>query len=802
MNEPPPPEDATMRLAEMLKNPEDLDKLPSLRTEFTRKKAAVDGQLKLGLGAQLTTTQNGMSALTESSRLVASIKDEMAKIDRLCAEAATMIQDFPEVNKMSVMQRNFAAVEGMKGRIDTFAERLGEIQEWLGEDAQELDVQTNLLAVHEGLTGLREVRDEAMEQVGRATEGGEAESGVELMENLPLDGGPTLREYFVKLDEVVEWFDEHVRHVCESVIALVQAGNHGLVVRMAVVIEEEERKDRQVRAVREAQKEFGEVVASRFRSLNIYGQREVRDYLGKLWKSVEASAKVQFEGTADAFDQDPERLEKACRWFFNDLNTVKLGLVELVPKRWKIFRAYTNIYHNLMHDFLIRTLDNPSITPVHMLAILNWVPKYYDKMRRLGVNETELKPQLIDNRELDLVREYRGLITKAVEEWMERLSTADRKQFLARDESSLDQDADGRLHTKSLGDMWTMLREQLAVAQASGRTDVVEGVIDAMIRALKLRQKMWESLLDAEFRKIEEAAANITTTTGGGGGGELEGLSAYQDWLVAIANDQITCIDDDTTITSSPTTTATTTTSYLTRFKSDFTPLVSPSYPLTAAPDLEVLTNGYIDLASHCMSLFARLLFATDFRAVIRTFFVPPAWYGEQGMKAITTTFEDYLAGEGNVTQVLHPSLRDILVEELGDAALVAYLSSVRRNRGVRFRRGDNFTEKIKEDVVTVFNFFGNYPDTFDLVKDKWRAVNHFESLLSADKNAGGGYGAVVEAFVRTKQAYWDVQLAWVEAVLRARDDFDRGMLSAVKSAAASVEVERGGGETVMGRVK
>lgn len=41
-------EDTTSKLAELLRNPDDLDKLPSLRGEFTRKKAAIDGQLKHG----------------------------------------------------------------------------------------------------------------------------------------------------------------------------------------------------------------------------------------------------------------------------------------------------------------------------------------------------------------------------------------------------------------------------------------------------------------------------------------------------------------------------------------------------------------------------------------------------------------------------------------------------------------------------------------------------------------------------------------------------------------------------------
>ena len=55
-------ESATVKLAELLRHPEDLDKIPGLKAEFTRKKAAVDGQLRHGLKEQLELTQSGRPA--------------------------------------------------------------------------------------------------------------------------------------------------------------------------------------------------------------------------------------------------------------------------------------------------------------------------------------------------------------------------------------------------------------------------------------------------------------------------------------------------------------------------------------------------------------------------------------------------------------------------------------------------------------------------------------------------------------------------------------------------------------------
>ncbi|KAK8198671.1 SNARE-binding exocyst subunit S6 [Zalaria obscura] len=758
-------EDVTSKLVELLRHPDDLDKITSLKAEFSRKKAAVDSQLKLGLKEQLEITQAGMTSITEGQRTVNLIKEEMMKIDKLCAEAQNMIRDFPFVDKIAQTHRNFQQVEEMKTQIDGFGARLDELEQLLREDDQDMENQNNLLAVHYGLSQLRDVRDQAMEQIKSSED-----ASLELINNLQLESGATLQDYFARLDEVVDWFDDHVGQACMNLIPLVQSGNNGMVVRLALIVEEEEKKDKQVKALQDAQREYKDL-ASRLKSMNL-GPKELRGYKEKFLKAIEFSAQSQFEQSKEAFVEDPDKLEKSVRWYFNDLNTVKLGMVSLMPKKWHIFKTYVNIYHKLMHDFLIDRVQDPELNPPHMLAILHWVSKYYAKMNKLGVPEDQLHPHVIDDREADIVREYRQLITTAVEQWMERMSVTDRQTFLERKEGSLDTDENGCFRTKTLGDMWRMLREQLNVATSSDRPDVVEGVIEAMFRALEARQRMWERLVDSEQSKYMNP--NLTPQ-------EQEGLQPLQDWLVAIANDQIACIDDheEEGITS-----------YLTRFKRDYEPLVTPAYAVASGEELDRLRDGYVDLGTHCIGLFGGLIFTVDFRSIMSEFFTA-AWYGKKAMAQIISTFEDYLA---DYSPVLHPSLRDILIEELADELLVRYLSAI-RNKNVKFRRSDPFTDKIKDDVVTVFGFFSQFDASFPDIKNKWRVVNSFVELLNADK------GQVADVYEAIKREYWDVQMGWVEAVLRSREDFERSMAASVKARAAEVYVERGP-ETVMTKIR
>ncbi|KAF2005081.1 exocyst complex component Sec6 [Amniculicola lignicola CBS 123094] len=754
---------ATVKLAELLRHPEDLDKIPALKAEFTRKKGGIDGQLRHGLKEQLEVTQAGMNSITEGQRAVNLIKEEMMKIDKLCAEAQNMIHDFPHINIVAQTHRNFEHVEKMKKDIDTFQDRLENMEYLLAQDDEDPANQLNLLEIHYGLTQLRDIRDEAMDQIKSSGDG-----STELIDNLTLDTGATVQDYFARLDDVIEWFDKHVGEACINLIELVQAGNDGMVVRLALVIEEEEKTDKKVKALQDAQREYKDL-ASRFKSIAT-GPKELRGYKEKFLQAIEYVCKARLEEANAEFMESPDRLEKSVKWYFNNLNTVKLGMITLMPKKWKIFKTYSSIYHAQMHNWLTDRIDADDRTPQHLLAIINWVDKYYAKMNKLGIPEDQLTPHVINNRGAELIRDYRQVIIKSVEEWMDRMAIADKKNFLDRDENALTTDENGWFRTKTMGDMWDMLRQQLLVAGSSERHDVAEGVIEAMFRALGARQRMWQQLAEAEVLKYASPNA------------DQDGPQAFQDWLIAVANDQIVCIDDGDPDNESQV-------SYLTTFEREVSTLVSPAYSQNIVEQVESLKSAYVDLGVTCIGIFVESIFHTDFAPILPEFFTP-AWYAQKRMGAIVSTFQDYLNDYENV---LSFSLRDILVEELSHQLLAQYLSSV-KNKGAKFRRADPFSEKIKDDVLTAFKFFEPYT-SYTEIRNEWRVLSLFEGLLTAEK------ALVPIAYENLKTQYWDVQIAWVEAVLRSRDDFERSMLNAVKAKAAEVNVERGP-ETIMSKVK
>ncbi len=746
----------TPRLADLLRHPDDLDKIPALRSEFTRKKTVIDGHLKEGLKEQLEVTQAGMNSISDGHQTVNLIKEEMIKIDQLCVEAQNMISDFPHINQVSQAHRNFSMVETMRSNLESFHDRIKTLEELLRQDDDELENMPNLLSIHYELSQLRNIRDEAMDQIKKS-------SDTSLQS--------TLEDFFARLDEPISWFDEHIGLICLNMINIIQNGNNGLIVRLAIVIEEEERNDKKVKTLQQARQEYKDL-ASRFKAIT-GGPKELRGYKERFVECIRTHAQEQFESALELFRDDPDKLEKSMRWFFNELNTVKLGMVELMPKKWHIFQTYGKIYHQLMHDNLIALIDDPELKPPYTLAIIHWSEKYYAKMEKLGFKREELVPDVIDNREAELVREWRQLIIKFLDEWMSRIAAADKKDFTERSPDTLDRDENGCFRTRNLVDMWRMLREQMLVAGSSNRPDITEGVIDAMLRTLRSRQTTWQKMVDDECAKY----TNPNSTSGV----DQDGYQTLQDWLVAIANDQIACIDDNEDAGQI---------SYLTRFKRDFEPLVTPLYLEQAAPELEALRDSYVDLSTHCITSFTTLIFAVDFRSTLSDFFTSQ-WYAEAGMRRMVSTFDDYLT---DYSQVLHHSMLDILVEELADTLLVKYLSAV-HNKGAKFRRSsgasDPYEAKLRDDVLTAFGFFERFPAVFTPVKEKWRVVERFSRLVAADKQT------VPDLVADFKREYPDAKMSWLEAVLRARDDFERSMWNAVRTKVAAVEQEMPPGSRV-----
>jgi exocyst complex component 3 len=596
----------------------------------------------------------------------------------------------------------------------------------------------NLLPIHYALTQLQDFRDDVMEQSEKSADS---------------DVRKTLESYFAPLENTVDLFNERVGLIAMSLIDLVRAENRGLVVRLAKIIEAEERQDEKILALKEAQ-EAHEHLASKFKSI-ARGPKAVRGYKQKFLDCVRAAAEAKFENARSNFEDDPDQLAECMEWYFDDLEVVKHEFPRLFPPKWNIFNTILDIYHNLMHDFLKEHIDREDLDGQSLLSIILWNGQYTKGMKKLGVKAAELVPHVIDNKEAELLREYSQLIASKMEEWMNNIIEDDTREFVLRENQPNEES--GKWHMPSVPTMFTMINQQLNVALDSNKGNVVASVIDECVRLLKNRQLRWEQVIKDEIGKHMRAVTKE----------EQEDLpDGILEYMIAVANDQLRCA------------------AYTQEISDSKAQLLSKKYEDQVRASLDDATNGFVDLATFCMGQLIEIIF-NDLKPIRKTLFTS-SWYGGNEMETMITTIRSYVVDiEGGLDEDLFAAF----MHQLSEQACVTYLSGV-YNKGAKFRIGES-AQQIRQDVALGYGFFTEYIDRGE-VKNVWSVLEHFLGLICSEKEA------LPDAYETFKDAYWDLPIGWVEQVIKCREDKTRDMLESVKQRA--VYTPRGQDPTIMSR--
>ncbi|KAI5791668.1 exocyst complex component Sec6-domain-containing protein [Peziza echinospora] len=727
----------TVKLSELLRHTEDLDKIGSLKAEFARKKAVLDAQIKSGLKQQLQVTEAGLGAISDGQRKINTIKEEMMKIEKLCVEAQNMIQEFPLINKISKIHRNFVAVEDMKSGLQGLDTKLSTVDRMLQDDDGEdiMNPMPNLIPVHHQITQIQDFRDNALHQSS----------------TLDQDIRHTLESYFSPLLNTVDTFDERIGIISMNMIELVRAGNVGLVVRLAKIIDAEERSDEKVLALQAAQNSHQEL-ASRFKSIQT-GPKVARGYKQKWLDCIKSAAAARFNGIAEAFIEDPDTLSDSLQWFFDDLRTVQQYFPQLMPPKWNIFETYLNIYHGLMHDFLKSLVEKPDLDGGCLLKVILWNTEYTKNMKALGIKATDLTPRLLDGKEDELVKEYLHLIVNSMEKWMDKIIADDTKDFINRPQT-LEYDENKNAGMPGAIVMFQMINQQIEVALDSNKGSVVAGVVDECVRMLKNRQNVWQKVMKEE---VEAYCQNPDDAA--------EGILEYS---IAVANDQLKCAG------------------YAESTSAKTAPLLSRKFAEQVTQSLDSAIEGYVATAEACIDRCVDIIFQ-DLKPAFALLFTP-SWYGGEQMSNIIATIRSYLLDP--CEQMLNADLFIGLVENLSEVTLQTYLSAI-RNKGAKLHIAEA-CEQIRNDVVVGYQFFTEFLPP-EQVKASWSVLEYFMGLISEPKDS------LYTKYEQFKEAYWDLSPAWVEAVVKAREDSSRDLVNVVKKQEPYVV---SGKPTIMGKVK
>ncbi|EWC47594.1 hypothetical protein DRE_03214 [Drechslerella stenobrocha 248] len=738
----------TAKLAETLRHPDDLERISALKALYTSDKAAIDAQLKAGVQLQIDVTKAGMKAVDDAQKDLNLIKEELIKIDRLCSEAQTMIRDFPLINEVSRVHRNFTSVEEIMNGLQNLNHNVEEIEEMLNNDNTAdglMGRMPNLLPVHFKLGALRDFRDEAMYQATRATD----------------DTSNTLANYFVVMDASVGEFEGRMDFFFSNVLEMVRGHNYSLVVRIAKIIEAEEVADSKLRALQDATLQHSALV-SRFKSINV-GSKQLKEYKKRYIECIRGSVVEKFKESESLFAEDSSALMESFEWYFDDLFVVKNVLTKLVPPKWQIFDIYLGIYHGQMHELMLKLIGDQNLDGQGLLQIILWKTEYNQGLKTLKIDKSTLNPPVLGGPEEDLVREYLNIIVTKMTEWMSSVNQSDIRDFQERREAP-EANENRNYILQGAVIAFQMINQQIDLASDAGKVSVILGVIDECASLLKKRQALWD---DVTRREIDKYLMDQENTP--------EGLF---EWMMAVANDQARCAVFTESV------------------KSRLIPALPKKAQEHLGQSFGSVVEGFVDMAGVITKRIIEIIF-NDLKGPVSTFFTPE-WYSTRPtettkyMESITVTVESYL---GDCRFGLDDSIAAEMALELSELTVISYLSAV-KNKGAKFlvMTADVATQ-VRADVMTGFSYFRDVT-TIEEAKQTWGVIEFFVQLIVSPKEA------LWDTYVNFKTAYWDLSNDWVDMVLRCREDSNREMLGIIKGRMKEFQAVPIGPPTIMGKVK
>ncbi|KAG4301852.1 hypothetical protein PCANB_002188 [Pneumocystis canis] len=702
------------RVEELLRQPDDLYKLDTLIARFSREKASIDTQIKAIVKDQLSIIYSGLILLNSTQKHIYSIQENMLDIDKLCLESR-MIEKFSMINNISRIYRNFESVQKMAENLRNLPKELDKIHMMMRQDEDKMTRMKNFLNIHYKLNQLQNFRDEAIYQSKSADQ----------------DVQKTLERYFSRLNTTLKSFENMLWILTQDILKIVKNGNHDLIVRLAKIIDTEDKLDIEFTETENLKAENKDLTSKLMISHN--SPRVLRNYKQRFFEEIKVSIDINLNEFQESFKYDYIGILENIYWIFDDLNLVKNEIIHLVPSKWNIFEVFLNFYHSGIY-YILKNIMYEEPDAKTILKVLEFIKKYYSKMNKeFGITRNKLIPKLLDGKESDVVDDYLKLIVKKMEEWILNLSKKEFNSFIKREEQP-EVDADNLYGMPGAVIMFQMISQQTDVAAESNQSRVLLGVVLECSRILRRHRESWENLLRSEITKHIQQPNDVP-------GGLVE-------YTIALANDQIRCAD------------------YTEAISARILPWVSEKYKLQISDCLSKTTDEFLDLSHICLTSLIKLIH-NDLKMTFSSFFTS-IWYGGNHMSLIIDTYKEYL---DDCKLRLNFNLFGILVEDLLTEFLILYLSSV-QNKGCKFKM-PTCIEQIRNDVRLVFGLFSRYINSKEL-EYHFRVIERMLALLSTTRTL------FLEDYKAFKSDYWDLPLWYVEDLLTRRDDLDKNTVKEI----------------------
>lgn len=466
--------------------------------------------------------------------------------------------------------------------------------------------------------------------------------------------------------------------------------------------------------------------ASKFKSMQA-NARVIKNYRHKFLDVMKSTVQQSFEEYFLDNQHDFLGFIEGLGWVYKDIIRIKDDIEPLFPADDEITAFLVKAYHKSLNETLIKVVKSAPEAKV-LLELHAWVKEYRVSMKELEIPPAWIQPPLLDGKSQELIEDYVKLIVTKLDEWTINLMREETGQFTWRTREP-EQAADGLFGMEGVVDFFQLVNQQCNLALDSNQGAVLTRVVTESAKVMRRVQDQWLKLLADEMKAQTEKKPE-------------EVLPGLVEYVMALANDQLKSAD------------------YAEALSTRLEPLVSDKYKEVISARLNEAIDGYIDVAKRCLSCLVQFVFH-DVRVATKAL-ITPSWYTEQLMGQIMETMKDYM---GDYQAHLHPSVFEILVDNLLDAFLISYLSALRR-ASTNSLRMPIAIQKIKSDISSAFQFFSQYKSS-PALEENFEVLNMIVNMLAASPEM-------------VFMDYWNFakihgpQLQFAEALMKARDDLDR----------------------------
>ncbi|GAA5907303.1 SNARE-binding exocyst subunit SEC6 [Sporobolomyces salmoneus] len=724
---------AASAIAEHLSTPPSLTRVPLLRQRIQKERTQLQQTLAQRAKEQVDLVKQGLTGLRDARNGLESLREGLKEVEHQMGDPRSQISGFGKLVEVSIVHRRLTSTLEMVNSLRSMYSRLSHLSSLLSQDRSDpLGPSPNLLPIHYHLTELETFRNETLAQANKSALTPErAKQTVDVLE-----------KYFERLGETIEAFEAHYFRLARELLALTRKGNSSVAVKLCKIAEVEGARDQKAIAIRMVKKSGNLDVASRFRSLHA-DARTIKHYRSKVLEQIREGCKTEIEKSFRRAGEDGVAWLEELEWIYDDLDLVQQHLVDKFPEDWKILQVYVKGYHKALYDFLASYVKT-SPDPGTLLRLSQFTKEYSKTMtKELTIPPEWLTPPLLDGNDSNLIDSYLSLISTRMDEWTQNLMKTELEEFTKREEPP-EVDADGYYGMQGAIILFQMLNQQVDLALDSNQAAVLSRVVDEAHRVMRSVQSQWIKTLDSEYKKQVQAGEG-NTSVGVVPGGLVE-------YVMALANDQIKSAD------------------FTEALNNRLEPLVSTKYKTIIADKLNDAMDGFLDVAKRCVQVLIDVVF-NDIRPATKNLF-QSNWYqdnaeGGDPMGQIVETLRDYMVEDYQTH--LNPNLFDLLIEDLLDTFLITYLVSVKKAGKIKMPKA---VDKMRSDIDKSVEFFSIYKNKKEL-EGYFDVLESVLTLLSASKMM------VFLDYWPFRRKYGP-QLAFTEALMKARDDLDKSAVNEI----------------------